>query len=381
MVKTWESALERCREVATDPATAVASWKDRHPDGKVVGYFPVYVPEELISAGGMLPVGVWGAPVAASLANAYLQQFTCSIVRTATELALRGVLDVLDAMLFPPTCDSVKLLSSIWELNFQDRFKVNMINYPEKLTTVAAVPYIEKELRRVAQWLETELGVNITSHHLQAAISIGNRVRTLWQRLYELRSTRGALTWQDHYMLLQAGTFLPAVEYAELLSQVVSGLEDTAFSTTDVPVAVVGLSCQLPHPSLMAKIEELGARIVDDDIMLGRRGIGLVEEEGDPYLNLARAFVKSAPLATRHSDTVKRHQYILNRVRMSGARGVIFMIPKFCEPELFDYRYLKAEFEQAEVPAIYTDFEEDASAAEGLQNRVAAFVEMLQQRV
>ena len=36
---------------------------------KVVGCFPVYTPEELVHAGGMIPMGLWGGQITPSVAG------------------------------------------------------------------------------------------------------------------------------------------------------------------------------------------------------------------------------------------------------------------------------------------------------------------------
>ena len=49
---------------------------------KVIGCFPVYVPEELIHASGMIPMGVWGAQTELKFAKKYLPAFACPIMQS-----------------------------------------------------------------------------------------------------------------------------------------------------------------------------------------------------------------------------------------------------------------------------------------------------------
>ena len=46
---------------------------------KVVGCFPVYTPEELVHASGMIPMGLWGAQTELKHAKRYLPAFACPI--------------------------------------------------------------------------------------------------------------------------------------------------------------------------------------------------------------------------------------------------------------------------------------------------------------
>lgn len=56
-----ESLLDRCRELHEDVhLEAVKRWKESRPDGRAIGYLPVYLPSEVIHALGALPVGIIG---------------------------------------------------------------------------------------------------------------------------------------------------------------------------------------------------------------------------------------------------------------------------------------------------------------------------------
>ena len=52
-----ESILQNLLEVAASPAKEVTDWKQM-TGGKVVGWLPIYVPEEIIHAAGALPVSL-----------------------------------------------------------------------------------------------------------------------------------------------------------------------------------------------------------------------------------------------------------------------------------------------------------------------------------
>ena len=66
-----------------------------------VGFMPIYAPEEIIYAGGFLPVGMWGGDVEYQMSDRFLQSFTCSIMRANIELGMRGDYDMLTAVIIP----------------------------------------------------------------------------------------------------------------------------------------------------------------------------------------------------------------------------------------------------------------------------------------
>lgn len=374
--------LQACTKAVSDPGAYIESWKARRPGGRVIGFFPTYVPTELIIAAGALPVGMWGGPVSVSRANSYIQQFTCSILRSTTEYALKGSFNVLDGALFPPMCDAVKMISSSWNLNFSDRFYIDMVNLPERLDSGATVAYLTAELGRVGDVLSQLCGRPITDDALRQAITACNRVRSLQQALYRWRNTPAGAraTLSEVSTILKAGTVMDAEEYAATLEAFLGASSDQEggeAKTSAVPVVVTGLPCQLPHANFLDLFESSGLRVVNDDLFLGMRACGEIATAGDPYENIARGFVDSAALSTRYHSKKPRHELVLEQVRDGKAKGVVFLIPKFCEAEWFDLRYLKQELEQRSIPSISLDFEEDPGGVGPVQTRLEAFAETL----
>ena len=79
--------LERCHVAARD--AAIPS-NDELPEGftGTLGHFPVYFPEEIAHAAGLLPVNVLGGGNRLEMkhADARMGSFVCSICRSTTEL-------------------------------------------------------------------------------------------------------------------------------------------------------------------------------------------------------------------------------------------------------------------------------------------------------
>jgi benzoyl-CoA reductase subunit C len=58
---TADQIIERCRDLITQPLSAVADrWKSEHPGGRAVAIYPVWAPAEIIHAAGMLPLALLG---------------------------------------------------------------------------------------------------------------------------------------------------------------------------------------------------------------------------------------------------------------------------------------------------------------------------------
>ena len=53
------------------------------------------------------------------------------------------------------------------------------------------------------------------------------------------------------------------------------------------------------------------------------------------------------------------------------------MMEKFCDPEEYDYPIYKAELEEAEVPMLYMEVDQQTTGFEQIRTRVQSFREML----
>lgn len=372
--------LAACQKVTNDPMAYVTAWKTRTPNGKAVGFFPTYVPTEIVYAVGGLPVGLWGGSISTGSANAYIQQFTCSIVRSTTEYALEGTLDRLDAVLFPPICDSAKLVGSIWSLNLAGKFLVDMVNLPERLDSKGSAPYLAAELRRVHAALAARFGLAVSEDALWSGIASADRLRKAQQDFSVWRSQARSCGTNlvDAATILRAGTIMHVDEYVPLLEEMLAQPDHEAPKPSQgVPVALTGLACQLPHAEFLALFESAGLRVIEDDLFLGMRAALPAATAGDPYCAIAEAFVNSAAMAMRHNSGVQRHEQLLDRIKQRGGKGVVFLVPKFCEPEWFDVRYLQAETKKASIPSIIIDFEEGAGMTGPVQTRLEAFAETI----
>ena len=102
-MSTFERSFEQCQELIADLSfERVQHWKDQHGDAKVIGYFPVYAPVEIIHAAGMLPVGLSGGGDRLDIqhADARFGSFICSIIKTTMEMGMQDRLKVFDGILF-----------------------------------------------------------------------------------------------------------------------------------------------------------------------------------------------------------------------------------------------------------------------------------------
>ncbi|NWF91423.1 MAG: 2-hydroxyacyl-CoA dehydratase [Syntrophaceae bacterium] len=367
-----ENDLAKIRE----EIEAVISSRSLPKERRAIGFFCPYVPEELLHAAGYLPFRLMGTPIEMSRVQAHLPSNCCHLVKSSLESLLRGELDSLEGVVFTHTCDSMQGLSDIWA--HQGRLSIHFnLMIPSNLNSEHSRPYLKAEIKRFQNFLESRSG-RITPESLKASIQLFNRIRERMRNLYTLRQKKDLQLPEGFFArLIRAGYLMDRSRYLDLLNQLLDGV--TRRSERDENLIPVYLSGNMVHSdSYFSLIEEAGATVVRDDLCSGARTLRLmVPENPDPLEALTQRYFTSFFCPTKHTGHRAHIETLLEDVEQSGARGVIFLLYKYCEAHYFDYPDLKAALESKGIPTLLLDVEDPDHSLGQLKIRIQAFVEML----
>ena len=372
-----EKTLNELREIAGAAFAYLRNWKT-NSGKKVLGYFCTNTPEEMIQAAGLLPVRILTSKESLSLASRHLQSYSCSLVQSSLESALRGDLDFLDGTVFPHTCDSIQRLSDIWAANLHLPFHWDIV-LPVKMYTESARAYLIQELRRFRSGLEGFIGRPITDEDLRAAIALFNENRALLKRIYLHRQRHpDQISAADFFSLIKTATFMPKEEHSASLRRITSGIENLSPQPPKgVRLFLAGSVCD--HAQVYDLMDSSGAWIVGDDLCTGWRQFSEdVSPNGDPIEALADRLFRKVPCPCKHNPEKDRGEDLLRRVIDSGAQGVVFILLKFCDPHAFDFPYLKEILEKQKIPTLLLELDPGGIARGALETRIRAFVERLE---
>ncbi len=379
----FESLISRCREIIEDASRQeVLRWKEENR-GKAVGYFPVYSPLELIYANGMLPVGIMGGgnKLDVEHADSYFGSFVCSIVKSTTELAIRGQLNYLDGIFFHSICDAARNLSFVFKRNFSSQMFVEYIHFPQNPSSPSSVDYLVTELERIRRILEEVNQKPMTEESLRQSIHAYNETRSLIQSLYRIKAdTPHLLSTAETYQLIGAGNSLPPEEHSAMLRAALEEIPNRKVKPRDrIRVILEGSFCEQPPLELLEVLDEAGCYIVDDDLLLGRRWNETeIPLDRNPVRALAESYIDHARYSSVSHDWRRpRFLRLIERVRQSRAEAVVFCIAKFCEPALLDYPLFKDALEREGIRHIFLEFEEKMWTFEKLRNEIETFVESM----
>jgi bzd-type benzoyl-CoA reductase N subunit len=368
--------ISEIMEAAERPFPYLKGWKTR-TGGKILGYFCTSTPEEIIQAAGLLPVRLLGSRETFSLAAQHLQSYSCSLVQSSLESALRGDLLFLDGTVFPHTCDSIQRLSDIWAENLHFPFHWDLV-LPVKLHTESARIYLIEELKRFRRALEDFTGKPMGDKELHSSFVLANTNRALFRKLYRIKNQNPHLfSAAEFAAIVKTAMWFPKEEYGGTLEKLLSWAEQSyPHPQKRVPLFVAGSVCE--PLSWSGLFDACGASIVGDDLCTGWRYFSDdVSIAGDPMEALADRLIRRVPCPCKYNPELDRGADIVQRVAESRARGVVFLLLKFCDPHAFDYPYLKKRLAERSIPSLLLEIEPGGLPQGGVETRMKAFIETL----
>jgi bzd-type benzoyl-CoA reductase N subunit len=368
--------LDEFKETAGDSLKYLRNWKSRSGK-KILGYFCTNTPEEIIHAAGFLPVRILSSPTTISLAAKHLQSYSCSLVQSSLEAALRGDLNFLDGTVFPHTCDSIQRLSDIWWENLRFSFHWDVV-LPVKLHTDSARTYMIQELNRFRKGLGEFTGHPITDGDLKRSISLFNQNRSLLRQLYRRRMENPEkISPGANLAIIQSATFMPKEEFNPKLQNFLdSQVSLDQSSNHKLRLFISGSVCN--HSQIFALFDHLNAHVVGDDLCTGWRYFSEdASLDGDPIAALADRLIRRVPCPCKHNPRVDRSEDLIQRVEEARAQGVIFLLLKFCDPHAFDYPYLKEKLSAKRISSLLMEIEPGSMPLGAVETRLQAFIETL----
>jgi benzoyl-CoA reductase/2-hydroxyglutaryl-CoA dehydratase subunit BcrC/BadD/HgdB len=342
---------------------------------KVLGYFCSYTPIELIHAVGFLPARIMGGRGTIAAADQVSPAFICPYVRRALEKGLRDEYDFLSGVIQGYTCDVTCGATQIWEQNIGG-----------ELFHTIPLPYNDNpDARRFFRASILELidkmqviGGRFSEESLEDSLNLYREIRELSLELYAMRyDWRMPLAASQLLTVVLAGFVTPPEEYRSMIFELLSELRDATSSDMGDPVPVLVSGSLIEEPTILDLLEESGAKVVADDLCTGLRNFQPTSGQGgDAIERLIDRYMNRIPCPAR-SRVTDRAPLFLRLMERSRARGVVFLLQKFCTPHLADHQSLVTELKKRGVPSLMVEMDETGINEGRLRTRFEAFFEML----
>jgi len=377
------TAMQKIEDIYNNRGSRARSLRDEGQ--KIIGYFCCFVPDEIITALGLVPYRIQGSPTEPiDEADALLEPMACPFARSCFNMALKDEYDFLDGFVAPHSCDTIERLYHIWHTNKPSPFN-HLINVPHMLGPSSDEFYKNELLyftRRLEEFAERKLDLE----RLKEAIRLYNRRRALLRELYGLRKENPPrVTGAEITKTLVAGMGIPATEHIELITGLIAEVKERPAAASDGLPRIFLWGNEIDDSSFIELVEECGAHVVMDDLCTGSRFFWQdVDETEDPFDGLVRRYLDihcprtlKPQAGAREDDLENRFGYIRRFIEDWEAAGAIFYIVRYCDTCELEGPDLKEYLNGLNLPVLMIEDDYSTSTMGQLRTRIQAFLEMI----
>jgi len=348
---------------------------ERKQGRKVVGYFCIYAPVEVVQAAGATPVRLMrGGQAAEERGERYLRADACSFCNACMgNFELEPFYKQVDAVVAVNTCDMMRRLPESIERHFGT--PVYQLYLPR---TSESLPHRVAEFRRQLDELANRLarltGAALSAERLDLEIAAFNRLRDVLRQVSDTRRVSSPVLSGSTMLDLEATAWLLGpVKAVSLIDEVLRIIAARPRSNAHRPRLMLGGSMLAEDDRWLLKMVEEKADTVTDILCTGTRWFSDdVPAEGAPLDRLAR-FYYGRPCMHRRPNT-EMYKYAQRMAREFRVEGLVYKTLLYCDPYAFEVRRLQ---EALGIPTLCLDTDYSIENREQVRTRVEAFVETL----
>ena len=375
-----ETIVKEFAAVAADPKAQLKKYKAEGK--KCIGVMPYYAPEELVAAAGMIPFGMWGSNnKTISRAKEYCATFYCTIAQLDLEMLLDGTMDLLDGVITPTICDTLRPMSQNIRVAMSEKLPCIFLAHPQNRRAEFGMKFCIDQYSHVKGELEKIAGAPITDEALSETIKLYNKSRAARREFVKLANDHcDVITPTKRSAVLKAAWFMDKAAYTEKLAAL--NAELAALPKCDwkgTKVVTSGIICD--NPKLLEIFEENHIAIAADDVAHESRAFRVdAPETGDPMTALAQQFADQdlgVLLYDEESNKNRRGEFVADLVKQSGAQGLVLFMQQFCDPEEMEYPYLKKALDAAKIPHIKLGVDQQMRDFGQARTAIQAFADVI----
>lgn len=375
-----ETLVNEFSAIAANPHGQLKAYKEKGM--KCIGVMPYYAPEELVYAAGMMPMGMWGSnKKTISRAKEYCATFYCTIAQLDLEMLLDGTCDLLDGVITPTICDTLRPMSQNIRVAMSEKLPCIFLAHPQFRRPAFGLKFCHDQYTHVKTELEKIRGSEIKDEEITDAIKVYNKSRKARREFVKLANAHCDVI--DPIMrsaVLKASYFMRKDEYTEKLEALNAELRALPEAKWN-GVKVVTSGIIVDNPALLKIFKDNNVAIAADDVAHESRMIRVdADETGDPMEALCKQFADQdydVLLYDEASEQNRRGEYVANLVKESGAQGLVLFMQQFCDPEEMEFPYLKKALDAAGIPFIKLGVDQQMRDFGQAATAIQAFADVL----
>lgn len=368
--------LSRFNKIANNPKHQLDSYLSN--DKKVVLCTPMYVPEELVHALGMVPMGAWGADVKLEESKKYFPTFICSVMQSIVELGVLGRYEGVSAIMIPSLCDAMQAMGENWKYAAPN-IPIISCDLPQNRKIKAGFEFVLASNKRHIKELERISGNKFELNNLKITNEIYNEHNRLMREVSEELSKHPSIKPSQRSDIFKSALFTLKEEHSVLLKQLLIELKNLDDKDDEhAVVRIVTTGIQMDMPGVLEIFDKSNIHIVADDIAQEtRQYITDAVNRENSLESLSQKFCDRDYCSLLHDLKKKRLYKLIDTVKEKNAQGIIYLQTKFCDPEEFDYVPMKELCEKHDVKLLMVEVDRQMEQFEQVNTAIQTFVEML----
>lgn len=372
MIEKFQQWVDKRHEYARE-------WK-KNTGGKVLGYFCTYMPEEILYAGDILPVRIFGGHEAdISIVEPHIKSVFCPFCRDCLAQGLKGKYDYLEGVGIAQSCLHIRQAFWSWQKHIPHEFDY-YIYMPHGIQTKGRYEYLHSELIRFKAAVEGWIGRAITDADLDRGIEICNANRRLLRHVWECRKPDfPAISGLEAMEIVQSSQITDKREHSEAMEKLLEQLPERTLSReTGTRLMVVGSENDDRGFTRMVEQEmSLPATFVIEDTCVGTRYFwNEVIPEEDRLMAIAKRYIDRPSCPSKDWPKRTRFPHILSLIKEYNVEAVILMQQKFCDPHELDIPSLRSFLKDNGIPNYFLEFDVTVPSGQ-FRTRVEAFLETM----
>lgn len=369
-----KSLLAQFEEISKNPQKLVKEYVEAGK--KVIACFPIYTPQPLVTAAGMVPMGIWGGQCNPQLAGKYSPIFTCSLLRSCLEFGMTGVYKDVSAVVMPIICDTFRGMNSAWRAGVPDIRSITFI-YPQNRKDPGARDFLIEELKAVREALEDISGNTVTNEKLQAAIRLYNRKNAAMRAFCRTANDHLDLVKPaDRHHVMKAVTFLKPERAVEMVSELTAALNaEPVHRFAGKKVVLTGITCE--PDDILGYFDQCGVAVVGDDLAQESRQYRTDYPSANSGMeSLALHWFGVKGCSSAHDDNnTARGDMLAAMAKEAGADCVVLCMMRFCEIEEYDQPSVITQLEKAGLMSFSIDIDQSTSDSGQALTKIQAYAE------
>lgn len=350
-----------------------------------VGWTCSYTPEELILAGGFLPLRILGEQKPFK-AESYFPTNFCPFIKSIWEDILNNQ-NKLKAIIFTNSCDGMRRLYDTCN-TYSSKIPSFLLDVP-RMKNQLALDHFTYNLSKMVKFIETlkkdkSRNSKISNSHIKNAARLINKKRELLKELaFYYKNIQSLINAQTYYKIMEISMISDPYIFVEDLKKYIDMISESLIKNNviEMPQNTMIIGNFVNEEALWKIISELNIKIAADDLCnSGRYYEKKVEIDDDSNKDIIKSIAYrylNKPQCMRMANLGLKLKEINKSIKENKIKRVIFISQKFCDNTLLFYPILRQNLAEINIPSLFIEIEHNNFSTGQIKTRIQAFLEMI----